>query len=167
MFRYNGQFPASPTFNPWVLDEDTELPLHNLLQAIHACIRIELGNPTQNNLILSPSFLNNSIAQKFPSNRWKPDIVYKDYSTLYDLWANPPPSFKSYLPANISGPANIQVVYPCRFQKRKSTGYFFVSVLVATLSMFSTGWALFMLIATFIAKRADPVDGMYPLPRFH
>jgi len=164
MLRYNGLLPASAAFNPWVLDDDVEGPLHNLLQAIHACIRVELGNPSLNNFIVNPSFLNNSIIPKFPSNRWKPDIAYQDYSTLYDLWANPSPSFKSYLPVNISGPANIQVVYPCRFQKRKSTGPFIVSVLVATLSMFSTCWALFMWVAAIIAKRADPVDGMSHIP---
>jgi len=159
MLRYNGQFPTSATFNPWVLDEDTEQPFHNILQAIGASIRVELGNPNMNNFILNPSFLNNSITPKFPSNRWKPDIVYQDYSTLYDSWANVTPAFKAYLPVKTPGPAIIQVVYPCRIQKRKSTGSLFVAVLVATLSMFSTAWALFMLIATIIAKRADPVSG--------
>jgi len=162
MRQNNVQFPASAASNSWVLDEDTEQPLHNLLQAIHACMRVELGNTHRNNFILNPSFINNTITAKFPSNKWKPDVIYKDYSTLYDLWAKPPPSFQeSYLPVTLPGPANIRVVYPCRFQKRKSSGAFFVSVLVATSSMFSAGWALFMLIATFFAKRADLDGGMY------
>jgi hypothetical protein len=158
IFQYDGHFPINATVNPWVLDEDTEQPLYNLLQAIHACIRVELGNPSPNNFILNPSFLNNSITSKFPATQWNPDGD-QDYSILYHTWADPNPILQTYLPVNTSGPANIQVVYPCRLQQLKSTGSLFVSVLVATLSMFSTGWALFMLIATVLAKRVDPVGG--------
>ena len=159
LLQYDGRFPTNATVNPWVLDEDNELPIYNLLQAIYACIRVELGNPSSNNFILNPSFLNNSITRKFPATRWNPDSGNQDYSILYHAWADPDPILKGYLPVTTSGPANIQLVYPCRFHQHKSIGSLFVSVLVATLSMFSTGWALFILTAGVLAKRADPVDG--------
>jgi hypothetical protein len=163
---YDGHFPINATVNPWVLDDDTEQPLHNLLQAVDACIGVELGNPRPNNFILNPSFLNNSIIQKFPTTRWNADIDDENYSNLYHGWAHPDPILKSYLPVNTSGPANIQAVYPCQFQKRKSLGSLFVSVLVATLGMFSTGWALFIMTASTLAKRMDPAGGTSHLPVF-
>lgn len=166
ILMYDGQEPIDATINPWVLDDDIEQPLYNLLQAVDACIGVELGNPRPNNFILNPSFLNNTIIQKFPTTRWNPDIDYENYSGLYHGWAQPDPIFKSYLPVNTSGPANIQVVYPCQFQKPKSPGSLFVSVLVATLGMFSTGWALFILIASTLAKQTDPVGGTSHLPVF-
>jgi hypothetical protein len=156
ILMYDGHLPINATVNPWVLDDDTEEPLRNLLQAVHACIGVELGNPRLNNFILNPSFLDNSIIPKFPTTQWNADIDVENYSGLYYGWAQPDPILKSYLPVNTSGPANVQAVYPCQFQKRKSLGPLFVSVLVATLGMFSTGWAVFMLIASVLAKWTDP-----------
>ncbi|KIM38213.1 hypothetical protein M413DRAFT_447960 [Hebeloma cylindrosporum] len=152
---YDGHLPIS-SVNPWVMDDIFEQPLYNLLQAVDACIGVELGNPRPNNFILNPSFLNNTITSKFPATGWNADADFENYSGLYYAWAQPEPEFKSYLPVNTSGPANIQALYACQFQKRKSLGPLFVSVLVATLGMFSTGWALFMLIASSLAKRTDP-----------
>jgi hypothetical protein len=63
------------------------------------------------------------------------------------------------LPLNVEGPARIQVLFPCRFLQKKDPGQAFISVLVATLSMFSGGWALFTLIATSWTKRGDETGG--------
>ena len=123
---YDGDFPINATTNPWVLDDILEQPLHNLLQAVDACIGVELGNPRPNNFILNPSFLNNTITSKFPTTRWNADIDNENYSELYYGWAQPDAELKSYLPVNISGPANIQALYACQFQKLKSLGPLFV-----------------------------------------
>ena len=167
ILMYDGHLPINATANPWVLDDIFEQPLHNLLQAVDACIGVELGNPRPNNFILNPSFLNNTITSKFPTTRWNADIDYENYSWLYHGYAKPDPILKSYLPVNTSGPANIQALYACQFQKRKSLGPLFVSVLVATLGMFSTGWALFILIASALAKGTDPSGGTSHRPIFH
>jgi hypothetical protein len=164
--EYDGDFPINATTNPWVLDDIFEQPLYNLLQAVDACIGVELGNPRPNNFILNPSFLNNTITRKFPTTRWNADVGHEDYSLLYHEWAQPDAELKSYLPVNISGPANIQTLYACQLQKRKSPGPLFVSVLVATLGMFSTGWAFFLLIASALAKRTDPAGGTSHRPVF-
>jgi len=163
---YGSDLPINAATNTWVLDDISEQPLYNLLQAVDACIGVELGNPRPNNFILNPSFLNNTITSKFPTTRWNPDIDYENYSGLYHAWAQPDAELKSYLPVNTSGPANIQALYACQFQKRKSLGPLFVSVLVATLGMFSTGWALFIRIASALAKRTDPAGGMSHRPIF-
>jgi hypothetical protein len=152
---YDHSSPIDPVDNPYVLGPDFERPFYNLLQAVYAAIRIDLGNPSLNNFILNPLVLNATIFEKFPVTAYNQD-QRSTTSTLYSLWYNPEPDVQKYLPVNISGPAQIQVVYPCRFQQRKPLGSLIVSVLVATLSMFSSAWAAFILAATAFAKRTDP-----------
>ncbi|KAF8889655.1 hypothetical protein BD779DRAFT_1671768 [Infundibulicybe gibba] len=65
----------------------------------------------------------------------------------------PDKHLSDFIPMNLTGPASVQVVYLCRYQQRKSLPQATISVIVATLSMFSGGWAVFMLIATCIVKR--------------
>jgi len=135
-----------------VLDDNLKLPISNLLQTVYAIIRVELGNPSPNNFILHPNVTDNIIVSTFPAtplNQGGDALI----SGLYQEWTNPDPETKKYLPVTVSGPANIQVVYPCRFQRQKTPGQLFISVLVATLSMFSTGWAVFMVLAVYFAKR--------------
>lgn len=151
---YINQLPIDPVWNPWVFDNDTELAFFNLIQAVHASVRIDLGNPSLNNFILYPAALNNTIASTFPITPANGEAF--SYSSLYTDLSSPFPWLQQNLPVTLSGPATIQVVYPCRFQQRKGPGAFFISVLVATLSMFSTGWAVFMLLATKVAKRNNP-----------
>ena len=141
--------------NITVLDDNIKLPISNLLQLVYAIIRVEFGNPSPNNFILYPNVTDNIIVSKFPAtplNQGGDALV----SQLYQEWTNPDPETKKYLPVTVSGPANIQVVYPCRFQQRKTPGQLFISVLVATLTMFSTGWAVFMGWAASFAKRKGP-----------
>jgi len=159
---YDSQYPIDPVDNPYVLEADFERPFFNLLQAVYAAIRVDLGNPSFNNFILNPLALNGTIFQSFPVTAYNQDQV-STTSSLYSRWHNPDPELKKYLPVNVSGPAQIQVVYPCRFQQRKPLGPLIVSVLVATLSMFSSAWAAFILAATAFAKRTDPACVFFPL----
>ncbi|KIK10071.1 hypothetical protein K443DRAFT_138164 [Laccaria amethystina LaAM-08-1] len=138
-----------------VLDDNIKLPISNLLQTVYAIIRVELGNPSPNNFILHPNVTDNIIVSTFPAtplNQGGDALI----SGLYQEWTNPDPETKKYLPVTVSGPANIQVVYPCRFQQQKTPGQVFISVLVATSSMFSTGWAVFMVLAVYFAKQRGP-----------
>jgi hypothetical protein len=138
-----------------VLDDNLKLPISNLLQTVYAIIRVELGNPSPNNFILHPNITDSIIVSKFPATPLNQDgdaLV----SGLYQEWTNPDPETKKYLPVTVSGPANIQVVYPCRFQQQKTPSQLFISVLVATLATFSTGWAVFMVLAVYFAKRRGP-----------
>jgi hypothetical protein len=133
------------------LDNDTELVVYNILQAVYAAVRIDLGNPSLNNFILYPAAMNNTIFPTFPVTPANGE-AYSN-SSLYSALSSPFPWLQQNLPVTLSGPATIQVVYPCQFQQLKSPGALVISVLVATLSMFSTGWAVYMLLATAIAKR--------------
>ena len=150
---YDGRFPIDPVWNPWVLDNDTELAVYNILQSVYAAVRIDMGNPSLNNFILNPAALNNTIYPTFPITPANGEAFSN--SDLYLLLSSPSPWLQQNLPV-LPGPATIQVVYPCQFQQRKAAGPLFISVLVATLSMFSTGWGVYMLLAMTIAKRQNP-----------
>ena len=61
----------------------------------------------------------------------------------------------------MQGPENIQVLYLCQLQRLKAPGPLITSVLVATLSMFMSGWALFIFIASRLAEwRHKQVEGV-------
>jgi hypothetical protein len=49
----------------------------------------------------------------------------------------------------------MDVVYLCRFQHPLPPAQAFIAVLVATLSMFSSGWAIFLALATKVVKRRN------------
>ena len=153
--NYDSRFPPDPVKNPWVLDNDTELAVYNILQTVYAAVRIDLGNPSFNNFILYPAAVNNTIYPAFPITPANGEEF--SGSTLYSL-LNTPFHGTQLSPVSLFswGPATIQVVYPCQFQQLKTPGALFISVLVATLSMFSTGWTVYMLLAVTIVKRHDP-----------
>ena len=160
--QFDNSYPMDPVRNPYVLDANFERPSFNLLQAVYAAIRVDFGNPSLNNFILNPLALNGTIFENFPVTAYNQDQS-STTSSLYHEWHNPTPNMQRYLPINVSGPAQIQVAYPCRFQQRKPIGSLIVSVLVATLSMFSSAWAVFIHLATTFAKRTDPA-GIFPFP---
>lgn len=66
------------------------------------------------------------------------------------------------LPLDGSKRSIISVPYLCHFSERKSAGEAFIAVLVATLSMFSAGWAIFMLVCSYLAKRGQPQGAFSP-----
>ena len=151
---YDSRVALDPVWNPWVLDNDTQLPFYNILQTVYAAVRIDLGNPSLNNFILHPAAMNNTIYPTFPITPGNGEAFSN--STVYSTLSSPFPWLQQNLPLTLPGPATIQVVYPCQFQQLKAPGALVISVLVATLSMFSTGWAVYMLLATAIAKRHNP-----------
>ncbi|KAF8150753.1 hypothetical protein B0H34DRAFT_150986 [Crassisporium funariophilum] len=152
---YDNYYPTDPDTNPWVFTNDTELPFYNLLQSVYAAVRVDMGNPSANNFILHREVNSKILTAVFPVTEWNTDVK-STISTLFDNWNDPTPFVQKYLPFTIAGPARIQVVYPCRFQQRKTNGSLFISVLVATLSMFSTGWAIYMVLAAAMAKKRNP-----------
>ncbi|KAF8798946.1 hypothetical protein BYT27DRAFT_7264481 [Phlegmacium glaucopus] len=130
---YDSRYPTDPTWNPWVFDNDTELAIYNLLQTVYASIRIDLGNPSSKNSIPNPAALNGTMAPTFP-------VTQANAAATCDGF----------------GTSHYSSSYSLSISATDSLGQLVISVLVATLSMFSAGWAVFMLIAMAIAKRNDP-----------
>jgi hypothetical protein len=146
---------AAPTHLDLVIFEEISAIISNLIRTFHAAVRIDLGNPSPNNVFLNPSVLNATFSEQFPAT----SILNSSRSLLY--LANIHPEWftaNGRPPLPMEGIAYVRVVYLCRFQRGKPLRQAFVSVLVATLSMFSSGWAIFMLLATYFAKRSN-VEG--------
>ena len=152
---FDASLPISGHNHPLITD-NLYPAVVNLARTIHAAVRIDLGNPSPNNFFLNPSALNATIINTFPAT----PRLNSSASLLYDANAHPEHhGFQGMLPLTVEGPANIRAVYPCRLQQQKSPGQAFISVLVATLSMSASAWALFMFFASCWTKRGDETGG--------
>ncbi|KDR78891.1 hypothetical protein GALMADRAFT_1277344 [Galerina marginata CBS 339.88] len=157
--NYNGDDGVVPR----IMDDLLTAPISNIMQTIYAAARIDLGIDSPNNFLLHKEVIAQTLNATFPMTKNTPANTGNVglVSELYKVWENPNLVDSSsnytwmsqYLPLNVTGPAALQVVYLCKFQNRKSPGSLVVSILVATLSMFSSGWAIYLFIVTLIAKR--------------
>ncbi|KAF8893069.1 hypothetical protein BD779DRAFT_1508709 [Infundibulicybe gibba] len=155
---YNAARPINNETNPQILTDDNRLPFENLIQVLHAALRIDLGNPNPNN-ISSPEFPESSGLNSTASR------LYITGSLPSAAPASLNKTMSDYVPLNLTGPASIRVVYLCRHQQRKPLAQAVVSVIVATMSMFSGGWAMFILVAAYVVKKKYKQD-MYQSREF-
>lgn len=118
--------------------------IYNLIQTILAAVRIDLGNPNPNNFLLNSSVVNATLfnAINMTNGSSIPSILYRATTTQIQG-------------LTLEGPAAIQVLYACQLQQAKPIGSAIISVLVATLSMFMSGWAVFMFISSDYAERRE------------
>ncbi|KAG9032276.1 hypothetical protein FRB95_001672 [Tulasnella sp. JGI-2019a] len=141
--------------------------VNNALQTLHAAVRFDFGNALPNNLFTNTTAVvsaNQTILPTFPTEAYDANrnktVSYQE-STFYDTLmgtyrdANGNKAFPT-LPLDGSKRSTILVPFLCRFIEMRSSGNAFISVLVATLSMFSAGWAVFILICGHFAKRGQP-----------
>jgi hypothetical protein len=131
---------------------DLYAPIANIIQTIHAAVQIDLGNAHANNFLLNPSVLNTTLYNEFPATVLpKPTVstLYQVISegTFFDVL--------NMLPLKVEGPTKLQARYLCQLQRMKAPAQAFIAVLVATLSMFTGAWGLFMFLATYWAKRGN------------
>ncbi|KAJ7135816.1 hypothetical protein C8R44DRAFT_976599 [Mycena epipterygia] len=129
----------------------------NIIQTMYAAIRIDLGNPSPNNFLLNTTVIPDTIFATFPAIAGAPDVysTSDEYANLIGTSVNTDFNITGLLPLTVAGPATMEVVYLCRFQQRKAPAQAFIAILVATLSMFSSGWAIFLVLATKVVKRRD------------
>jgi hypothetical protein len=146
-----------------LLTNDTFCIISNAVQAVYAAVRLDLGNPSPNNFLLNTSMISDAITRTFPQTHPNrpgyPDLPTESYlySILVDdgYYSNITAAFDipGLLPLTWPGPAVLDGVYLCRFQRPKPPRSAFIDVLVATLSMFTTGWAIFLVIAQAVVKK--------------
>ncbi|KAG9027901.1 hypothetical protein FRB95_007063 [Tulasnella sp. JGI-2019a] len=141
--------------------------VNNALQTLHAAVRFDLGNALPNNLFTNTTAVlstNQTIIPTFPLetiNSKGNRTVSSAHSKFYDMLTGAirrdnGSEYFSALPLDGSKRSTILVPFLCRFLELKSPGNAFISVLVATLSMFSAGWTVFILICGYFAKRGKP-----------
>ncbi|KAJ2922561.1 hypothetical protein H1R20_g14534, partial [Candolleomyces eurysporus] len=128
-------------------------PVINFLQLARAAALIDLGNPAPNNFLLNLQFTDNVLAPRFPET----PVTFASQSRLYSAWKSQtdPADNSSYPVLRVPGPSTLQAVFNCHLFKLKGPGSLFVSVLVATLSMFSSAWGLALIFAAYFVKKRD------------
>ncbi|KAG9029708.1 hypothetical protein FRB95_005004 [Tulasnella sp. JGI-2019a] len=130
------------------------LAINNAMQAMLAAVRIDLGNILPNNLLVNGSseLIAKTIASVLPVQG--ASVEADTSSQLYEALIDPNTSVSADIEKG--GSAQIALEYQCRVDQRKSSGSIFVAVIVATVTLFKSGWAVFLLLVTFLAKRAEP-----------
>ncbi|KAJ7244100.1 hypothetical protein C8J57DRAFT_1556116 [Mycena rebaudengoi] len=118
-------------------------------------LRLDLGNPSPNNFLLNTSVIPATLFPSFPGAPGLADNRSRLYAALTGNPLEQSYNITKLLPLSAPGPAVQDIVYLCRFQRAKSPSKGFISVLVATLSMFSSGWALYVAVAESVVKMRD------------
>jgi hypothetical protein len=155
-------YSSSGQYTKPLLTNDTFGIISNTVQAVYAAVRLDLGNPSSNNFLLNTSMISDAITgtfpQTYPNRPGYPELPTKSY--LYSILVNDGYhsnitvdfDIPGLLPLTSPGPAVLDGVYLCRFQRAKPPRSAFIAVLVATLSMFTTGWGIFLVIAQAVVK---------------
>lgn len=158
-------YPDGPSNVPKIMDAMLTPVVLNLLQTVYAAVRLDLGIDSPNNFILHKEVMPQTLNSSFPVTATTPanpgNIGLTSH--LFSSWSNPNATDSTgtdyswmwqFIPEVVApGPAAIQVVYLCHVQSLKSPGSLIISVLVAVLSMFSSGWAVYLLVLGTLAKR--------------
>lgn len=145
---------------------ETLFSMANFFQALHAIIRAELGVYYPNNFLLNTTVAESAAViqplRDYPLNDDIYNNIRKSLSRSNSSAGGDPTGY--YLPWSPSAsPIQIQTTYLCHVWRAKSAGPAFISVLVATLAIFTSGWGVAMLVASFIAKK-QIANGGHPSP---
>ena len=140
---------------PYELDDTLRPPIDNMLHLALAAIRVDLGNASPNNFLTNPEVLNRTLTAVFPqtaSTSRMPSKLYKflhEQSLLVSSHSGP----SVFDPFHIPGPSVVEAVYVCKGLKRKDSLNLIVSVFVATVSMFTPAWTVFIAISCWLLNR--------------
>lgn len=135
--------------------------ISNAMQVVLAAARIDVGNILSNNILVNRDLVSTAIQETLP------DPVTGGATGIWSQLTDPGPQRVTINGIVPGAPVTINTTYQCHVQIPKSPGQIFVAVAVATVTLFSSGWAVFMLLLTFFANRKNP-RGMFhlscPLP---
>jgi hypothetical protein len=143
------------------LDKALEVPTINFVQLARAAALIDIGSKASNNLLTNLDFIDQILYPELPPVSGT-TAAPSARSQLYDAWKTQTSPLNSihYPSLSVSGPSTLQAVFICHFSKLKGIGSLVVSVLVATLSMFSSAWGLALILTAYAAKSKGR-QGMY------
>ena len=131
-----------------LLGKDMYAASLNYAQTLLAAVRIDLGNRNPNNFLFNLSFVDATLSKKINSSD---SLLYSEVLKQVD---GKPESASALVP----GPATIQRVYSCKWQIPKPVGTAIISVMVATITMFMTGWQIVMLLLAALASSRSQVE---------
>lgn len=139
--------------------------LSNMMQAMHAAARLDVGNILPNNFITNASAINSTLWRNIPATQLGGESYIYDILTGTGLLSGGDKVAQP--PLVVPDPAVvIMIPYLCHFSVPKTPGQVFISVLVATLSMCTAGWGWAMFIAVYFAKRNQPAGEFLSLSLF-
>lgn len=153
--------PAASSYLPYL-----NATISNAFQTMLAAVRLDFGPTLPNNFLTNATVAPLAISPTYPAlylgknGTLSSGFSYR--SSFYMLVTSTAEELKAAsleqftLPLYGAQNAIIQVPYLCHFTIRKTMGPLIVSVLVATLSMFSAGWGGFLLVASYFATRNRP-----------
>jgi hypothetical protein len=145
-------FNTDGTINVWdTAVENYDAAITNLAQVMHAAIRLDLGHVLPNNVLVNPAMINGTIAA---GTSLEGSYLYTDLNADgSDLFTYPVFSLDE---------TTIDVQFLCKLKSAKSWPEIMINTLVATVSMFGTGWGIAMLAAAYFAKKTP--TGEFVLP---
>jgi hypothetical protein len=123
--------------------------IDNVLQVFHSAVRLDIGLDLPNNVLTNSSMLNVSIS----------DLIEPKNEPQTKLYQRLITGNLSYPIAHVDR-STINTSFTCAFKFIKPWPELLVTVLVATSSMFTTGWAIIMAVAGYFVKDQD---GLYVL----
>lgn len=123
--------------------------ISNAMQVVLAGARIDIGNILPNNFLVNRDIVGDAIQETLP------DPISGGEAGIWSPLTSP------IYRATINGidiglPVTIAATYQCRVQVPKSPGQIFVAVVVATITLFSSGWAVFMMLLAFFVNLKNP-----------
>lgn len=146
--------PDASLFNT----DDYRIPLNNLIYSLHAAARTDLGSFRPNNLFTNASMLQSIIKGRMPGGSIHNATDLKFAGALLGTRNLSSGTFNlafTALPLAPAGPSVILNYYLCHFKIPKSTAALVFGMFVATMSLFSTAWTVFMIFAdTWIKRRS-------------
>ena len=113
--------------------------LNNLFQVLYSAVRLDIGYILPSNILTNAStfdaVIDIAVANTLSRDRQDPAAASIGY------------------PLTPVDQAVIDITYQCRFKYQKSGAEIFLSVSVATASLFAGGWAILTFVAGWLAER--------------
>lgn len=133
----------TPTLNNY-----TTTPISNFVTTLYSALRYDIGSSRPNNVLTSQTALSSMI--NFDDPLLPPDgilpVTAANLGNIQQLNAI------ASLPLPVIGKATVQAAFLCRVQEPKSIASAIISVSGLALSLFTSFWAMFLLIVTTIYK---------------
>jgi hypothetical protein len=139
-----------------LLGSDVTAAGSNLAQTLLAAVRIDLGNRNPHNFLFKLSLVDTILFKRIQS------FDSRFYQEVLKQVDGKPESATALVP----GPATIQRVHSCKWQTPKPIGTAIVSVMVATYTMFMSGWQIFTFLVVALGSgnpRAGIDDERVPI----
>ncbi|KAG8720237.1 hypothetical protein FRC09_009874 [Ceratobasidium sp. 395] len=148
--------------------------VYNLVQAVVHAVHLDLGNARPRNIFLDPSAVKDTFVPNLPPpgiipTQWVRDSESFYFGSLvspYRTWAEAviagqPPNLTLGELQGLPSDSEIVSNYLCPSYQTKPMGTFLASIFVGTATMYLSVWAVWCLVANFVAKKMRGPSAQY------